>query len=330
MVLPKIISVVKAKRLLNQEELLGLLPPREIHFAIELELETIPISKASYRMALVELKQFKVQLQEFLDKGELNKVTIKNKYPLPRIDDLFDQSQGATVFSKIDLRSGYHQLRIKNSDIPKTTFRSRYGHYEFIVMSFGLTNAPAVFLDPVTFLGHVVSRDGVSVDPVKIKAVTSWSRPITVSEKTVRLWSDNEKFGLTVGLVLQWQRKVLIQVRARDKQMISSSKGQLCVPANNGNKNEISIEAYSSPFSIHPDSTKMYQDLKQCYWWNDMKREIVESVNNYQATIGMVPFEALYERNCRSPVYWDEVGQRKLLGPKLVQITSEAIQKIRA
>ncbi|KAL0554431.1 hypothetical protein IC582_008352 [Cucumis melo] len=265
--LPQVISAIRASKLLSQ----GLPPHREVEFAIELEPGTVPISRAPNRMAPAELKELKVQLQELLDKGfirpsvspwgapvlfvkkkdgsmrlcidyrELNKVTVKNRYPLPRIDDLFDQLQGATVFSKIDLRSGYHQLRIKDEDVPKTAFRSRYGHYEFIVMSFGLTNAPAVFMDlmnrvfrefldtfvivfiddiliyskteaeheehlrmvlqtlrdnklyakfskcefwlkQVSFLGHVVSKAGVSVDPAKIEAVTGWTRPSTISE----------------------------------------------------------------------------------------------------------------------------------------------------
>ena len=87
-----------------------------------------------------------------VDYRQLNKMTVKNKYPLPRIDDLFDQLKGASVFSKIDLRIGYHQLRIKDADVHKTTFRTWYGYYEFLVMSFGLTNSPAAFMD---LMNHV-------------------------------------------------------------------------------------------------------------------------------------------------------------------------------
>jgi hypothetical protein len=249
----------------------GLPPDREIEFTIDLVSGTQPIHKVPYRMAPMELKELKEQLQELLDKGfirpsvspwgasvlfmkkkdgtirlcidyrELHRVSIKNKYPLPRIDDLFDQLKEDSIFSKIDLRSGYHQLKVREEDVQKTAIRTRYCHYEFMVMPFGLTNAPSVFMDlmnqvfhkyldqfvvvfiddilvystnhhehvehlkkvldilmekklfaklrkcefwlkKVSFLGHVISRDGIEVDPSKIETMVKWERPTNVHE----------------------------------------------------------------------------------------------------------------------------------------------------
>lgn len=149
----------------------------EIEFAIEFVEDTNPITMTPYCIVPGKLKELKVQLQDLIDRGfghasvspwaalvlfvkkkdktmrlcidyrQLNKVTMKKKYPLPRIDDLFDQLQGAKVFSKIELRFGYHQLQIKSNDVPKIAFCTQYGHYEFLIMSFGLTNAPVAFMD---------------------------------------------------------------------------------------------------------------------------------------------------------------------------------------
>ncbi|GJY68996.1 putative reverse transcriptase domain-containing protein, partial [Tanacetum coccineum] len=227
------------------DDLSGLPPIWEIEFRIELIPGATPVAKSPYCLVPSELEELSGQLKELQDKGfirpisspwgapmlfvkkkdgslrmcidyrELNKLTIKNRYTLPKIDDLFDQLQGSQFFSKTDLRSGYHQLRLHEDDIPKTAFRTRYGHFEFTVMPFGLTNAPPIFMDlinrvfkpyldkfvivfiddiliysktqeehlrEVQFLGHVINGNGIYVDPSKIEAVKNWKAPRTPTE----------------------------------------------------------------------------------------------------------------------------------------------------
>jgi hypothetical protein len=257
------------------EDLPSMSLDRDIEFIIDLVPSTAPISKRPYRMPANELAELKKQLAELQKKGfirpsslpwgapvlfiekndktqrmcvdsrSLNEVMTKNKYPLLRIEDLFDQMRGACVFSKIDLWSGYHQLQIRKWDIPKTAFRTRYGLYEFTVMSFGLTNALAyfmylmnkvfmeymdkfvvVFIDDILvfskneeeheehlqlvleklwehklyakfskcqfwfkevgFLGHLLPKGGVSVDPGNVKDVLNWEQPQNVSHQVFR------------------------------------------------------------------------------------------------------------------------------------------------
>nr|BAH80065.1 putative retrotransposon protein [Oryza sativa Indica Group] len=186
------------------EDLPGMPPKRDIEFRIDLVPGTNPIHKRPYRMAANELAEVKRQVDDLLQKGyirpstspwgapvifvekkdhtqrmcvdyrALNEVTIKNKYPLPRIDDLFDQLEGATVFSKIDLRSGYHQLRIREENIPKTTFTTRYGLFECTVISFGLTNAPAFFMNLMNkvFMEYLDKFVVVFIDDILIYSKT--------------------------------------------------------------------------------------------------------------------------------------------------------------
>jgi hypothetical protein len=253
------------------EDLPRLPPERDVEFVIELKPGTAPISRRSYRMPPNELAELKIHLQDLLEKGfirpsslpwgcpaifvkkkdqtlrmcvdygPLNEVTIKNKYPLPRIDILFDQLTRARVFSKIDLRLGYHQIRIRPEDIPKIAFTTRYVLFEYLVMSFGLMNAPVQFtylmnsvfmpeldkfvvvfiddiliyskneeehahhlrivltrlrehqlyakfskcafwLEEIQFLGHVLSTNGIVVDPSKVKDILEWKPPTTVHQ----------------------------------------------------------------------------------------------------------------------------------------------------
>ncbi|GJU28848.1 putative reverse transcriptase domain-containing protein [Tanacetum coccineum] len=242
------VSIVQDFPEVFPEDLPGLPPTRQVEFQIDLVPGAAPVARAPYRLAPSEMKELSEQLKELSDKGfirpssspwgapvlfvkkkdgsfrmcidyrELNKLTVKNRYPLPRIDDLFDQLQGSSVYSKIDLRSGYHQLRVREEDIPKTAFRTRYGHYEFQVMPFGLTNAPAVFMDlmnrvckpyldkfVIVFIDDILiySKNkqeheehlkqilellkkeefkGIHVDPAKIEAIKDWTSPKSPTE----------------------------------------------------------------------------------------------------------------------------------------------------
>ncbi|GJW63488.1 putative reverse transcriptase domain-containing protein [Tanacetum coccineum] len=203
------------------EEFLGLPPPRQVKFRIDLVPEAAPVARAPYRLAPSEMRELSIQLQELLEKGfirpssspwgasvlfvkkkdgsfrmcidyrELNKLTVKNRYPLSRIDDLFDQLQGLSVYSKIDLRSGYHQLHIKEEDIPINAFRTRYGHFEFQVMPFGLTNTPAVFMD----LMNLVCK------PYLDKFVIVFINDIFIYSK------DEEEHGKHLKIILELLKK---------------------------------------------------------------------------------------------------------------------------
>nr|ABB46847.2 retrotransposon protein, putative, Ty3-gypsy subclass [Oryza sativa Japonica Group] len=199
------IPIVREYREVFPEDMTTMPPKRDIEFRIDLAPGTAPIHKRPFRMGANELevkKQKDKTKRMCVDYRTLNEVTIKNKYPLPRIDDLFDQLKGATMFSKIDLRSGYHQLRIREEDIPKTAFITRYGLFECTIMSFGPTNAPAFFMNlmnkehqlyakfskcdfwlkEVQFLGHVVNAQGVALDPANVESVTKWTPPGTVTQ----------------------------------------------------------------------------------------------------------------------------------------------------
>ncbi|GJW47112.1 putative reverse transcriptase domain-containing protein [Tanacetum coccineum] len=228
------------------EDFPGLPPTRQVEFQIDLIPGAAPVARAPYRLSPSKMKELSDQLKDLSNKGfirpssspwgalvlfvknkdgsfrmcidyrELNKLTVKNRCPLSRIDNLFDQLQGSSVYSKIDLRSGYHQLRVREEDIPKTAFRTRYGHYEFQVMPFGLTNAPVVFMDLMnrvckpyldkfvivfiddilvyskikkeheehlkTILEWLKKRSCIHVDPANIESIKDWASPKTPTE----------------------------------------------------------------------------------------------------------------------------------------------------
>ncbi|GJW73880.1 putative reverse transcriptase domain-containing protein [Tanacetum coccineum] len=415
------------------KDLPGIPPARQVEFQIDLVPGAAPVARAPYRLAPSEMKELAEQLQELSDKGfirpssspwgapvlfvkkkdrsfrmcidyrELNKLTVKNHYPLPRIDDLFDQLQGSSVYSKIDLRSGYHQLRVREEDIPKTAFRTRYGHYEFQVMPFGLTNALAVFMDlmnrvckpyldkfVIVFIDDILiysknkeeheehlklilellkkeelyakfskcefwipKHKGLGAMLMQNEKVIAYaSRQLKIHEKNYTTHDlENWSFGfrvalrcgdityteqaitiryhpgkanvvadalsrkerskplrvralvMTIGLnlpkkILEAQTEALKpeNLTAEDvggmlrqdltkERLKPRADGTLCLnnrswlPCYGDLRTLVMHESHKSKYSIHPGSDKMYQDLKQLYWWPNMKANIATYVS---------------------------------------------------
>ncbi|GJZ18367.1 putative reverse transcriptase domain-containing protein [Tanacetum coccineum] len=417
-------------------------------FHIDLAPGVTPVAKSPYRLAPSEMQELSGQLQELQDNGfirpshspwgapmlfvkkkdgslrmcidyrELNKLTIKNRYPLPRIDDLFDQLQGSRYFSKIDLRSGYHQLRLHEDDILKTAFRTRYEHFEFTVMPFGLPNAPAVFMDLVNrvckpyldkfiivfiddilmysktkedhevhlglvlellrkeklyakfskcefwlqevhFLGHVVNQNGIHVDPSKIEAsglrcyhdlrdmywvpgmkrdIATYGDKITMDfiTKFHRSKSGHDTIWVIVDRLAKSAHFLAIREDYSTKKLAKIYIDEIV--ARHGVPVSI-ISDRDGRFTSHRQSERTIQTLEDMLracvidfggsW--DVHLPLAEfSYNNsYHLSIRCAPFEALYGRKCRSPVLWAEIGESSLIGPELVQETTDKVVLIK-
>nr|GEZ73868.1 putative reverse transcriptase domain-containing protein [Tanacetum cinerariifolium] len=403
------------------EDLPGLSSTRQVEFQIDLIPGAAPVARAPYRLAPSDMKELSDQLQELSDKGfirpssspwgapflfvkkkdgsfqmcidyrELNKLTVKNHYPFSRIEDLFDQLQRSSIYSKIDLRSGYHQLRVRETDIPKIAFRTRYGHYEFQVMSFGLTNAPAneqeheehlklilellkkeklyakfskceFWIPRVQFLGHVIDSRGAedfvaycdashkglgAVLMQREKVISYASRQLKIHEKNYT--THDLELGAVVFALKIWRyylygtkctvftyhkslQHILDQkeLNMRQHRWLELLSDYDCEIRYHPGKANVVADALSRKERIKPlrvralvmtiGSDKMYQDLKQLYWWPNMEADIA----TYAA-----PFEALYGRKCRSPVCWAEVGDAQFTGPEIIQETTEKIVQIK-
>ncbi|GJS90870.1 hypothetical protein Tco_0773506 [Tanacetum coccineum] len=262
-----------------------------------------------------------------IDYRELNKLTVRSRYPLPRIDNLFDQLQGYGVYSKIDMRSGYHQLRVREKYILKTTFRTPYGYYEFRVMPFGLTDAPAVFIDLMNREEHEKQLK-VILDLLK-------KEEFYAKFSKCEFWIPKVQFlGHMIdsqGLIGYYRRKANIVANAlSQKERIKPLRVRALVMTINLKLPSEILDAQAKAINEENVKNENLHGMEKEFETRLVGTRCIRSRSCYHTSIKAAPFEALYGRKCRSPVCWAEVGESQLAGPKIIHERSEKIVQIQS
>ncbi|GJX78546.1 putative reverse transcriptase domain-containing protein [Tanacetum coccineum] len=381
------ISVVREFEDVFREDFSGLPPQRQVEFRIDLIPGAMPIAKSPYRLAPLEMQELSRQLQELQDKGfirpshsswgapvlfvkkkdgllhmcidyrELNKLTIKNRYPLLRIVDLFDQLHGSRYFSKIDLRSGYHQLRVHEDDIPKTAFRTRYGHFEFTVMPFGLTNAPVIFMDlmnrvcklyldkfVIVFIDDILIYSKTKetmksfgfgvVNLLRKRSCMPMFSKCSSGSKGALSWSIWRHYLYGTKSVIYTDHKSLQHIfdqkelNMHQRRWIELFSDYECKIRYHLGKANVMADALSRKERLKPRRVRAMVMTVQA----GMREKIQVAQSqalNYHSSIRCAPFEALYGRKCRSPILWAEIGESSLIGPELFQETTDKVVLIK-
>ncbi|GJX84154.1 putative reverse transcriptase domain-containing protein, partial [Tanacetum coccineum] len=336
----KDIPVVREFLKVFPEDLPSLPPVRQVEFQIDLMPGAAPVARAPYRLAPSEMQELSDQLQELADRGfirpstspwgapvlfvkkkdgsfrmcidyrELNKLTVKNRYPLPRIDDLFDQLQGSSVYSKIDLRSGYHQLRVRDKDIPKTAFRMRYGHYEFQVMPFGLTNAPAVFMDlmnrvckPYLDKFVIVFIDDILIYSRNKEEHADHLRIILELLKKEKLYAKFSKYDFWINIVLQHildQKELNIRQR-RWLELLADYDSQTEAIKEENIKAE-NLRGMDKAFELRPDGTRCIKNQRWLPFFGNLRDLIMHE--SYKSKYSIHPGSDKMYQDLKKLYWW--------------------------
>nr|GEZ45979.1 transposon Ty3-G Gag-Pol polyprotein [Tanacetum cinerariifolium] len=297
------------------EDLSGIPPARHVEFQFYLVPGIYKTQLFTLGAPVLFIKKKDGSFRMCINYHEQNKLTMKNHYPLPRIDDLFDQLQGSSVYSKIDLRSGYHQLRVCKEDIPKTAFKTRYGHYEFHVMPFGLVDYNRIFIEGFSKIAKSMTKmtqKNVKFDwgekkeaafqLIKQKLCSTPIMALPKGSENFIVYCDASHKGL--GFVLMQNEKVIAYVSRQ-------------------------LKTHEKNYTTHDQELGALCSLLKCGDIIYTKQEFSYN-NSYHTSIKAAPFEALYRRKCRSPVCWVEVGDAQLTGPEILYETIEKIVQIKS